>query len=389
MKKVILLFLALLAQGEDLHLKLSELPSAPEVNWLTTNEVAMQMATSGRQVKLASENSEWSGLSDLPVVTATEWTTEEEILRMVNRRQVSLAYNGDMPKQGFPDRLGIGSREELRDFIVAVRGMGMNVWLTLEYQKTTGSYFQMKVGRFSDGYSSFDAMLQDLEAGLNILIGQVKEKADYKQGTDVWAQVTVTYFNDVSAIRPKPFGLVITRKQGTRDTLNAKNITESFASLDEYNVEVMVAKLPTISRFEMQLSLTNNLVATMTWTKQTGVQLASWPREYPEDVTENYIAISGWLCDGTHPMRIKVTANGEQETYTEHGERLLKPTIISLEDKDTLVINGPRGADIWVQSTTDWSSWTDRGIVSDVTGRLFLDFPNEGGKMMIFRAGVK
>jgi hypothetical protein len=391
MKKVILLFLALLAQGEDLHLKLSELPSAPEVNWLTTNEVAMQMATSGRQVKLASENSEWSGLSDLPVVTATEWTTEEEILRMVNRRQVNLAYNGDQPQPGFPNKLGIGSWEVLRDYIVAKRGMGIGIWLTLQYYDTTGDYHQIRIGKQIDGYESFVAMLVDSEKGFEILIGQLIQKTDYKEGSEVWAQISITYFNDRPEVVGKPFGLSLPRPQGTKDTLNSKKIVESFLSSDpSRDMEVMVAPFPSIKKFELQLSLTNNIVAIMTWTKESGVQLASWPKEFPEKIKEQYIAISGWLCYGVNRMRMTVsTVNGE-ETYTEHGDRLSMPMVISFEDWNTMVFAGPKGGDFWIWKTTDLANWNLVGVVTDVnTGRVPIGFSNDGGRMVIFRAGVK
>lgn len=386
MKKVILLFLALLAQGEDLHLKLSELPSAPKVKWLETNEVAVQMATFGRSVSLASEKK-----SKLPPVTTTEWTTMEAIIEMASRRQVNLAYNGDQPQPGFPDKIGIGSREELLDFIVAVRGMGMNVWLTLQYYKQAGGYFQIKVGRYSEGYKSFLDMLEDMENGFELLMGQLNQKTDYKEGSEIWAQVSVTYFNDRPEVVGKPFGLSLPRPQGTKDTLNSKRIVESFLSSDpSRDMEVMVAPFPPIKKFELQLSLTNNIVATMTWTKESGVQLAFWPKEFPEKIKEQYIAISGWLCYGVNRMRMTVsTVNGE-ETYTEHGDRLSMPMVISFEDWNTMVFVGPKGGDFWIWKTTDLANWKLVGVVTDVnTGKVPIDFSNDGGRMVIFRAGVK
>lgn len=308
------------------------------------------------------KNDEVRSLPPVPP-NVKEWTLAEAMPSTASiRGQVKLA---SAPPSGLPDHLAIGSRDELRKYIVGKNQMEMNVWLTGQYYNQT-SYSQIKIGKWSDGYSSFEEFLSDAGKGIEALIPKIQVAQDYRAGTDVGFSIAVTYFNSHVGV-PSALGLSLPRKQGTRDTLTASKVIDSFRSFQTNDFERLIVPVPSLKKLEFTLVLGNGQVGTLIWNKDSGAKLASWPKTQPEPITDIYFGMSSWLCEASYQLRLKLTPEqGGVETYTQYGDRLSLPIKLEVGSSGPQII-APKGADVDVLSSSNLVNWS---LLKTVTNSL-------------------
>ena len=309
-----------------------------------------------------------SGFAPIPS-TVTQWTQESEILALpvATRGQVKLA---SPPPVGLPDHLAIGSRAELRKYIVAKNNLEMNVWLTVQYSNNVNSLSQIQVGKWADGYDSFEEFLSDTTKGFQALTSRVMTATNYVKG-DVWFEVAVSYLNGHSGIA-SPLGMSLTRKQGGRETLVISQIVDSFRSLEVNDFERLIVPIPALHQLEIEVTDGVGQVGTLTWVESNGVvKLASWPKPQGEPVTTLYFGMRGWLCDASYRVRVRLTPKqGDSETYTQYGDRLSIPTTVGISKDQGIQIIAPKGADVDILSSSNvtGSEWKFRGTFINFQG---------------------
>ncbi len=261
-----------------------------------------------------------------------------------------------------PDRLpGMGSRENMLDYIVASNNFAMNVNIGLVIEEPASEYFSLRTGRWSDGYRSYSEALTDIGTGFALVWNKFRTN-NLPQDSLVYATITVTYFHDNVVGEDRGNGLAL-QVYNPVDRLNRVTLEKILASIeidDPIDYGQVIVRVPRLTSINMKVEVQPGLIAELDWTAAGAKPSTLWrtlsSREW---TTATYLYLRNWYADGSKPGRFTLRSQaGQVVTYTQYGDNLGDVRLEMLRGATAIRVSRPRGATVDLSSSPDLVNWT-------------------------------
>lgn len=279
-----------------------------------------------------------------------------------------------------PDRLPIGDRETVLNYIVAPNNMGAYISISLWGMRP--DRFEVGTGRFSPGYGSYREFLRDLRTGVEMIYETFLTNG-FKPASNVWADLSIIYFSRGEYAEPTGNGLALLTQNdaGLFKDLTVDKVMEALDPSREINIIQVIVPVPRLESVQMSVEVQPGITAEMSWSEERGSILnSSWSsgigkREW---TTPTYLYLRYPVADGSHYGRITLTTkSGERATYTQFGYKVEEPTL-GLSTSEIRVNSNP-GSDVLIESTADFRSWKTEFIIKSAQAEMILPIQMKDG----------
>jgi hypothetical protein len=300
----------------------------------------------------------------------------------------ALASTGGLTK--LPDRLPIGSRETVLDYVISTNGFRIHVDVSLGAIST--KRIEIGITKDSYGYASYGAFLEDVREGFRKIVDTFRT---YNIGpeTNCWATIYVNYFAGDSRpddVTGNGIAILTQNRIGAFKDVTLDKIMTAHTLSSEIQILQVIVPVPRLESVEMAVEIQPGLTASMTWNEASGATLSSvWsasvgPREW---TTPTYLYLRYPVADGSHYTRINLASkNGEKVSYTQFGYKVEEPTL-GFSTSGIRIGSNP-GSDVLVESTSNFQDWKAEFFVKSAQADMTLPFPIKGTQMF-FRATAR
>jgi len=305
------------------------------------------------------------------IMSAILVATVSLALAQVRGQSATNGSTNAAPAYTLPLRLPIGSELEVRSYIVGTNNLGlnlgMNTWVGFGYLDTNGDYQNLRCGINRQGYASYEAFLDDTTNAAALILDDFlhgTDAWDYIPGSDIYANIAVSYFNDSGGVSPVGTGeaMYIYQNIGPIQNATIGSIRNAF-SISTSNIvisESIYIPSPTMTNFETVIDLPGKGSNCFSWSLASGVRASSgWPTTPYNGTTRGWIDIDKFASVGTNAARFTIgLADGQSAVYTHKGDRIAPPGVNVASDAKSIDLKVPRGADVAVYSSSNFVNWT-------------------------------
>lgn len=302
----------------------------------------------------------------------------------------ALASTGGLTK--LPDRLPIGSRETVLDYVVATNSMSPYVSVSLRAFRP--DRFEVGIGKFSKGYGSYEDFLRDVREGVEIITKTFSTNS-VPAKSNVVVQLNVGYFyngESQEAVVGNGMALLGQNQVSTFEDLTVDKVMSALDPTNTIQIIQVIVPVPRLKAVDMSVEFrtaNTNFTATMSWTEELGARPSStWTNVGPREwTTPTYLYLRYPVADGSHYTRINLTTKtGETASYTQFGFKVEEPTL-GFSSSGIRIGSNP-GSDVLVESTSNFQDWKTEFFVKSAQADMTLPVPIKG-QNMFFRATAR
>jgi hypothetical protein len=271
---------------------------------------------------------------------------------------------------GLPTELPIGSRQQMLEW--QSTNQNSTIAVVISFTNTANQLTNRGISSPLDGlrFTSYTAYKQVVVTNANALYNTYRSTMSPSSTLKVEAKLIYITFGAVGFSGVTNLGLA---------SLVTSN---SFWKIEPEFVQAVVP-LPNINFFEVEVTINEGRTYNYTWTPSGGVSRQNLvpPNPYPPEPTAlGKLILNEWYSIGGARARFRIGNAAMTNHYTQFGERLVGKKLTAT--KGSLSISIPKGADVGLQSSTNFSTWQTVANFPSSLGTNMIVVPLDSNKSL-------